>query len=59
MSYGGYNQQNNNYGAPQQSQFGQDTVQRFFDSVDRDRSGQLTAEELQNALINGNPYHRS
>ena len=41
----------NNYGGGYQQQ---DPVRGWFMSVDQDRSGQISALELQQALVNGN-----
>lgn len=41
------------YGAPQQPSVDPQT-QQWFNAVDQDRSGQITAQELQKALVNGN-----
>ncbi|XP_029180707.1 programmed cell death protein 6-like [Acropora muricata] len=43
------------YGGPQGPPPGADpTLWNWFITVDRDRSGQITADELQQALLNGN-----
>merc|ERR1711934_795784 len=41
------------YGAPQQPLV-DPQVQQWFNAVDQDRSGQITAGELSKALVNGN-----
>ena len=41
------------YGAPQQPPV-DPQVQQWFNAVDQDRSGQITAGELSKALVNGN-----
>jgi len=41
-------------GYPQQAQGQGNDIRSWFMSVDRDRSGQIDALELQQALINGN-----
>ena len=47
----------NNYGGggyPQQPPGQQEQIRRWFQAVDADRSGQISATELQRALVNGN-----
>ena len=46
------------YGQPQQPQV-DPSVQQWFSAVDTDRSGQISAQELQRALVNGNWSHFS
>merc|ERR1712062_193443 len=41
------------YGQPQQPQV-DPSVQQWFSAVDTDRSGHISAQELQRALVNGN-----
>ena len=46
------------YGGPSGAPPGADlTLWNWFVTVDRDRSGQITADELQRALLNGNWSH--
>merc|ERR1712223_1529610 len=42
------------YGAPQQGPPVDPQVQQWFNAVDSDRSGHISASELQKALVNGN-----
>ena len=42
------------YGAPPQQPSVDPQVQQWFNAVDSDRSGQISASELQKALVNGN-----
>ncbi|KAM0793499.1 hypothetical protein ACM66B_000938 [Microbotryomycetes sp. NB124-2] len=51
----GYSQQQAGYGAPppQQQAPSQQQLQQWFTSVDTDRSGHITEQELKQALING------
>ncbi|CAG9800029.1 unnamed protein product [Chironomus riparius] len=51
MAYQGYNPYGG-YGQPQQNQVSPE-VQNFFAQVDKDRSGKINSQELQQALING------
>ncbi len=51
--YGGAAPPPSGYGAPQQPQV-DPNVASWFHAVDQDRSGQITAQELQRALVNGN-----
>merc|ERR1712223_218841 len=47
----------NNYGGggyPQQPSGQQEQIRQWFQAVDADRSGQISATELQRALVNGN-----
>jgi len=46
------------YGQPPQPQV-DPSVQQWFSAVDTDRSGQISAQELQRALVNGNWSHFS
>ena len=46
------------YGQPQQPQV-DPSVQQWFSAVDTDRSGHISAQELQRALVNGNWSHFS
>merc|ERR1711994_1030835 len=46
------------YGQHQQPQI-DPSVQQWFSAVDTDRSGQISAQELQRALVNGNWSHFS
>ena len=46
------------YGAPPRPQV-DPNVQQWFNAVDQDKSGQITASELQKALVNGNWSHFS
>jgi len=49
----GYQQQQQHYGPPQ----GADPqLWQWFVNVDRDRSGSITVDELQSALVNGERY---
>ncbi|KAI8595977.1 hypothetical protein EDD21DRAFT_344000 [Dissophora ornata] len=66
QGYGGYQQQQQQQQAPygqQQAPYGQQqapadaSLRQWFDAVDADRSGQLSTEELQRALINGTLTH--
>ncbi|CAJ0956817.1 unnamed protein product, partial [Mesorhabditis belari] len=48
-----------NFGRPPASYMAAPNLQSIFSSVDRDRSGQISADELQRALSNGtwNPFN--
>lgn len=52
MAYQGYNPYGGYGQPPQQAQVSPE-VQNFFSQVDKDRSGKINSQELQQALING------
>merc|ERR1712020_29847 len=52
---GGYPGGQGGYGQPQVDP----SVSQWFSAVDTDRSGQISAQELQRALVNGNWSHFS
>ncbi|XP_072044321.1 LOW QUALITY PROTEIN: sorcin-like [Amphiura filiformis] len=60
--YGGQQQQGYGYGAPPGGPpgGGDPSLWHWFQAVEADNSGQITAEELQNALVNGNwsPFNK-